>query len=143
LIFTLSSHFLIIAKQNVGVYNKIMRYLTSFLYFAPLIFVIYFLIKRNNKLKNIYQSDVSFHEGAKIIRDQLDDFSVLADGGFEEFDTIESDINSEFDQKKLKSKKSGDAYLYSIIYLFFRKHKVFGFIVSLVFILLLLMRIVF
>jgi hypothetical protein len=120
-----------------------MRYLTSFLYFAPLIFVIYFLIKRNNKLKNIYQSDISFDEGAKIIRDQLDDFSVLGDGGFEEFDTIESDINSEFDQKKLKSKKSGDAYLYSIIYLFFRKHKVFGFIVLLVFILLLLMRIVF
>jgi hypothetical protein len=26
-------------------------------------------------------------------------FSVLVDGGFEEFDTIESDINSEFDQK--------------------------------------------
>jgi hypothetical protein len=51
----------------VGVYNKIMRYLTSFLYFAPLIFVIYFLIKRNNKLKNIYQSDLSFDEGAKNI----------------------------------------------------------------------------
>ena len=120
-----------------------MSKLNTFLYFTPLFFVLYFFIKKNDKLKKIYKSDVSFDEGAEIIRNELDSISGVGEGDFEVSDFIKNDINSEPDDKKLKSKYDGDTYIYSIIFLFFRKHKVFGFIVTSLFVLLLLMQIVF
>jgi hypothetical protein len=120
-----------------------MKNLNLFLYFSPLLFVIYFFIKKNNKLKNIYKSDVSFDEGAEIIRNELDSISGAGEGNFEVSDLIGSDINSEHDDKRFKSKYDGDTYLYSIIFLFFRKYKVFGFLATSLFVLLLLMQIVF
>ena len=120
-----------------------MSKLNTFLYFTPLFFVLYFFIKKNDKLKKIYKSDVSFDEGAEIIRNELDSISGVGERGFEVSDFIKNDINSEPDAKKFKSKYDGDTYLYSIIYLFFRKYKVFGFLATSLFVLLLLMQIVF